>query len=302
MKKIIIIALCLAGIPASILPNVKAGVSCNECQVIKNLIERTKEALETDRDSLPTLIREAEHLAKTVTGQAQAAILHSMTAEMYHSFYQQNRWAAGRRTPVEGFVPEDIRRWTHNLFTQKIKEELAASLQPAEILRQTPASLFGDVLEKGKDSPALRPSLYDFLAHRALEIQPSEALYRDLLSFRRSQPNPQAYLAAELDYLQYIRNLSRDEKAYEASLDSLLDVHAGQDYSVETAYAILELLQGKRSFDETQDSIRGLEYRLCRRMLELYPRYERIGLIENHLASLEEKELRAMSSRTVYPG
>jgi uncharacterized protein YfaS (alpha-2-macroglobulin family) len=301
MKKIIIV-LCLAGVFASVLHNVKAEAPYSEHRVIKTLIDKIKVALETDRDSLPTLIRETESLAGAVTDDASVAILRSMTAEMYHCYYQQNRWTIARRTPVEGFIPEDIREWTHNLFEQKIKEELTASLLPAETLRQTPVSPFDDALEKGKDSPALRPTLYDFLAQRALDIQPSEAIYRDLLSFRRSQPNPQALLAVELDYLQYIRNLYREEKAYEASLDSLLKVHDGQDFSVEAAYAKLELLQGKKGGQETWDSIRAIEYQLCREMLARYPRYERIGIIENWLASLEEKELRAISNRTAYPG
>ncbi|MDR2808999.1 MAG: alpha-2-macroglobulin [Tannerellaceae bacterium] len=301
MKRIIIV-LCLTSIFADVLHNVKAETSCNEHRMIKTFINKIKVALDTDRDSLPNLIREMESLAKTVTDTASVAVFHSMTAEMYHCYYLQNRRAIARRTPVEGFIPEDIREWTHNLFEQKIKEELTASLLPVETLRQTPVSLFDNALEKGKDSPALRPTLYDFLAHRALELQPSEAIYRDLLSFRRSQPNPQALLAVELDYMQYVCSLYREEKVYEASLDSLLKVHDGQDYSVEVAYAKLELLQEKRGGQETWDSIRTIEYQLCREMLARYPRYDQIEIVENWLASLEEKELRVISNRTAYPG
>ncbi|MDR2809591.1 MAG: alpha-2-macroglobulin [Tannerellaceae bacterium] len=285
--------------------NTKAQPYFDEHRTIQTLINQTKEALATDRDSLPSLIRQAETLAHTSADLPLAAFLHSMTAEMYHTFHLYNRRTFSRRTSIEGFIPEDIREWTPNLFTQKIKEELAASLRPADILQQTPTSRFYDVLEKGTDSPALRPTLYDFLAYRALGIQPSEEIYRELLAFRRSQPNPQAALAVELDYLRYIFGLGRGEKeilAYEASLDSLLNLHAHHDYCVEVAHAKLELLQQKSFSAETPDSLRALRYRLCREMPERFPQYARIGLIEKHLATMEEKELRAVSRRTVYPG
>ncbi|MDR2389062.1 MAG: alpha-2-macroglobulin [Tannerellaceae bacterium] len=299
-----ILTLCLAALLAVLCHRAEAGESLGEYSVAKTFIRRMEKALAVDRDSLPALIREAEILADTATDAPSAALLHSMTAEMYQAFFRQNRGSILRRTPLEGFIPEDMREWTQNLFTQKIREQLAASLKPEDLLRQTPASILDDdVMERGKDSPALRPTLYDFLAHRALEIQPSEEIYRELLTFRRTQPNPRAALVVELDYLQYLGNRSEaDRQTCEASIDSLLKLHAGKDYSVEAACAKLQLLQRKRFSAESPDSIRTLEYELCREMTARYPHYERIGLVKNHLASLEEKELRAMSNYTVYPG
>jgi hypothetical protein len=299
----ILITLCLTGVLSSV-SYTKAEPSFDERKVIKTFIDRMKTALEIDIDSFPALISEVETSSRTVADAPSTAILHSMAAEMYHRYYQHNRRTIDRRTPLEGFVPDDIREWTSNLFSQKIKEEIAASLLPAEALRQTPVSLFSEALETGKDSPHLRPTLYDFLAHRAIEIQPSEALYEDLLAFRRSQPDGMAALMVELDYLQF-RNesLPQDKQdIYEAALDSLLNVYANEEYAVEIAHAKLQLLQRKRYRDASPDSVLTIEYRLCQDILARFPRYERIGVISNRLAAIEEQTVAVESNHTVYPG
>ena len=259
--------------------------------------------METDRDSLPALIGEAEKLARTIAHAPSAAVLHSMLAEMYHHFYLRNRRDVDRRTPISGFIPEDVREWTANLFTQKTAEELRASLLPAGLLQQTPVACFKEILLAGADSAPLRPTLYDFLAYRAVGIQPSDELYEGLLAFRRSQPDGKAPLLAELDYLQYRRSASTlDETDYEASLDSLLQAHAARDYSVEAAFALLELLETKRYGAQNKDSILAVEYRLCREMLARFPHYGRIGLIGNRISGLERPAIQAGGNNTLYPG
>ncbi len=274
-------------------------------KLIKTLITQMKEKLEVDEENFPGLIQEVEAYTATVADAPSRAVLHSMIAEMYNRYYQQNRWIIDRRTSIEGYVPEDIREWTSNLFTKKIEEELAASLQPQNVLRQTSVSQFSDIIDAGKDSPSLRPTLFDFLAYRALDIQPSEDIYQALLSFRRSQPDPRAALFAELKYMdyKYTRNLSGENQTrYEAALDSLLSVNADHDYSVEIIYAKLNLLRNKTYQSDSADSIRTLQYDLSKKWIARFPKYERIGLLTNWLASMEESNVHVQSNNTVYPG
>ncbi|MFQ9022875.1 MAG: hypothetical protein ACLR6J_20510 [Parabacteroides merdae] len=70
------------------------------------------------------------------------------------------------------------------------------------MLQQTPISQYNLILKKGKDAPQLRPTLYDFLAFRAIDIQPSDKWYEDVIDFRRTQPEKKALLLDELDYWQ----------------------------------------------------------------------------------------------------
>ena len=168
----------------------------NTALVIKNLISKMKERLEVNDDNYPTLIKDVENYTAICPDSASVSILHSMLAEMYQQYYQQNRWKINQRTQLADYIPEDIREWTSNLFTNKIKDELALSLQPAALLQQTPISKYKEILETGKDSQSLRPTLYDFLAFRAIAIQPSQEIYETLLAYLRTQANPKATLLA----------------------------------------------------------------------------------------------------------
>lgn len=274
--------------------------------LIKALISKMKQKLEVDEDNFPTLIKEVEVYTAVCPDTASVAVLHSMLAEMYNRYYQQNRWKIKDRTDLAGFVPEDLSEWTDNLFTQKIKEELTASLQPAKLLQQTPVLQFKDILNLGKDSETLRPTLFDFLAFRALDIQPSAAIYQELIAFRNSQPNKKAALLDELDYQQYLYDRSSESKArYEAALDSLMKIYGSEPYSAEICMSQLNLI-GSGNFRmeqsvESRDSIKAAEYALCKEAIARYPGYERIGVFKNKLASLEQPTISVSADNNVYP-
>lgn len=300
IKSIIILTVCIGFSMIT-----QAMTSANTPQFIKELITRMKEKLEVDEDNFPVLIQEVETLAAKTEDIPSAAVLHSMIAEMYNRYYQQNGWKIDRRTPIIGYVPEDIREWTSNLFTDKIKNELEASLQHADVLQQTPVSVYKDFLEAGKHSAEVRPTAYDFLAYRAIDIQPSDELYRQLIAFRNSQSDKKASLLAELSFLKYRYNQhysSENQVAYEASLDSLLRIYADKDYSVEIVADKLNLLRTKGYRQESADSIRGIEYQLAKETIARFPKYERISMIRNWLAGMEESQLHIQGNNNVYPG
>ena len=92
--------------------------------VIKNLILKMKEQMEVNDDQFPELIKEVENYTNSCADSASVAVLHSMLAEMYQNYYQRNQWTINQRTQLSGYIPEDIRVWTSNLFTDKIKEEI----------------------------------------------------------------------------------------------------------------------------------------------------------------------------------
>lgn len=273
--------------------------------LIKGLINKIQTQLEVNDDSFPSLIKEVETFTAGIQDPASVAVLHSMIAEMYNRFYSSDPWKIDQRTPIIGYIPEDIREWSKNLFTDKIKEELTASLQPAGLLQQTPASAFKEILQSGKSSPTLRPTLFDFLAFRALNIQPSDTIYNELLSFRNSQPDKKAALLVDLDYLQYQfyhQPQAFPQSQYMHLLDSLLNVYGDKDYAVEILEAKLNLLQQSNSRFSNPDSIKAIEYAICTEGIARYPRYDRIGLLKNGLAELQNPTLSVQASQNVYPG
>lgn len=285
---------------------VTQAISNNDTpQLIKALISEMKGKLEVDEDNFPNLIKEVEIYLAKQTDSATIALLHSMVAEMYNHYYQMNRWKIDRRTPIQGFVPDDIREWTSNHFTSKIEEELKISLEPKKLLYQTETSRFKDIMETGKDSGPLRPTLYEFLAYRAIDIQPAEETYQDLISYYKSNNDTQSLIQALLAFGQnkYRKDYSPEEEIkYEAFVDSLMNSYKNNPYIVEVVAAKLELLQNKSYKPESTDSIRTLQYQLCKDIIAQYPDYKRIGLITNWLASMEKPVLQIQSNNTVYPG
>ncbi len=271
-------------------------------KLIKVLISGMKERMEVDEDDFPELIGEVERYAGECGDTASAAVLHSMTAEMYHHYYTANRRKIDRRSDIEGYTPEDIREWTTGIFTRKIREELEASLRPDRLLKDTPADKFRVIMETGDDSPTLRPTLYEFLAFRALDIAPSAELYSQIVAYLNTREDKKAAVLATLDYLRFLHTPSRTtkaKKAYAASLDSLLSVYADKDYSVEIIEAKMEA--GLCGLSADADSVRAAEYEICRETVARFPRYGRIGLIKNRLAEMQNPTLQVSAPRTVYP-
>lgn len=275
-------------------------------QLIQTLITRMSGEMEKDNEIYPELIKEVEKYIDQCSDPAGKAVLHSMVAQMYNNYYTQNRWNIDQRTQMSGYIPDDIREWTSNLFSDKIKEELTASLQPAAILQQTPVSTYNAILKKGKDSPELRPTLYDFLAFRAIDIQPAEQWYTDILAFRRTQPDKKALLLDELDFLAFkYQNQPQSDPAYGNALDSLYRLYGKEPFGAEINIARLNLLESS-SYQGTQahqDSMRTAVYALCKESITQYANYARINLFKNKLNEMDRPILNIQqSNHNVYPG
>ncbi|MCD8194014.1 MAG: MG2 domain-containing protein, partial [Tannerellaceae bacterium] len=277
----------------------------NPIEVINSLISTIREQLEINDDRYPELIGEVETYTATVSDPATQAVLHSILAEMYSNYYQQNRWRINQRTPIAGFIPDDMREWSNNLFTQKITGEINASLLPATVLQQTPASRFDGIMQQGKDSPELRPTLYDLLLYRAINIQPTPELYQQLIAFRSSQTNKKALVLAELDYLRYQYSNRFDRQTqlnYIAALDSLYSHYKEYDFSVEILAVKSNIIQ-LYGTNGSQDSLLAVLYREVTQAIRKYPAYERIGLLKNRLMELENPALSSVQlPNNVYPG
>lgn len=275
--------------------------------VIKNLILKMKEQMEVNDDQFPELIKEVENYTNSCADSASVAVLHSMLAEMYQNYYQRNQWTINQRTQLSGYIPEDIRVWTSNLFTDKIKEEIDLSLRPTALLQNTPVSKFKDILEIGKDSQTLRPTLYEFLAFRALDIQPTVQIYKDLIAFQNKEPNMKSVLLTELDYLRFLYGDKRDKESFEAYMNALDELYrnlASQNYAAEILIAKLDLVSGSmfRYVSTQWDSIKAEEVKLCEEGIKRYSGYPRTAILKNRLAQLEQPTLSASTNNTVYPG
>lgn len=113
-------------------------------------------------------------------------ILHSMLGDLYWTYYQENRWKILDRTTIESAdkspspkgeglgVRSDIETWSADDFYNKAFENYTTSLSESEKSKTIPLKNLNLILDKGKNTETLRPTLYDFLVHRAIDYFTNE--------------------------------------------------------------------------------------------------------------------------------
>lgn len=160
------------GLPKSALAEVMkmyaaAEKENNMAQLIKTAMYQVKYRGQVEEDSRENNI----FFVDTLIAKAKAPvknILQSMQAEMFWSYVQNNRWKLYSRTQLAEEKSKDITTWSIDKLHSVISQLYGASLQNESLLKNTAIGNFDDAIEKGKNTRNLRPTLFDFLAHRAL--------------------------------------------------------------------------------------------------------------------------------------
>ncbi|MBK6381171.1 MAG: alpha-2-macroglobulin [Chitinophagaceae bacterium] len=93
-----------------------------------------------------------------------------MHAEMFWQYLQNNRWKFYNRTKLAEEKSKDITTWSIDKFYATITKLYKASLLNDAVLKSTKLDGLDAIIIKGENTRQLRPTLYDFLTHRALEF------------------------------------------------------------------------------------------------------------------------------------
>lgn len=146
-----------------------ANKSGNEPQQIKAAMYQMKYRNMVEEDNrennvffMDTLIAKTKAPAKN--------ILQSMQAELFNSYKENNRYKFYDRSPLTTELSNDISTWSLEKLVATTSALYKASLQNEALLKSTKLDGLDAILQKGKNTRQLRPTLYDFLAHRALEF------------------------------------------------------------------------------------------------------------------------------------
>lgn len=100
---------------------------------------------------------------------ANEAVWHSCMASFLGNYYQENRYRILERTPVEGAVPTDLNVWDLQTLVKQIVYHYQQSLRNEDFLKRIPIRDWAPLLDSVISEP-YRPTLYDFLAFRALDF------------------------------------------------------------------------------------------------------------------------------------
>lgn len=245
----------------------------NPSQLVKAIIHKLKFMSSIEEDalakSLETLRLEADQAQFPVR-----PILHSMLAEMYWNYYEQNRWYILERSVTEGFKQDDIRTWDIKKLVEQTVWQYEASLQDADSAQRTAIGIYDAVLNwENASTPngrIFRPTLYDFLAHRAIDF------------FSMSEPQ----------ITQPAENFILNNPAYFGDLDQFTEINIETKDTFSFSFHALKAFQELLQFRKDNKSAEALVYADLKRISFVQQNYigdYKDSLYLNSLQKLERE-------------
>ena len=165
------------GLPESAMKHVEAILDRakredNAPQTIKALLYRGKFQTQLEEDGLVNAIQkingEIEESKFPVT-----SMLQSIQAGLYQTYTSQNQWKLRNRTEIIESTDSDIRTWSHRQLLEKSRELYLASVAE-ERLKTIDIKEFKAITRPEANAQNMRPTLFDVLAHRAIDYFSNE--------------------------------------------------------------------------------------------------------------------------------
>ncbi len=205
----------------------KKGLTQSALQEVSNLYVYAKKekddaqllkALLYKMNLQETKLDEAEKVNITDLGkeistanQPVKSILESILAETYWKYFQQYRWKIYNRTATLNFKNDDLTTWSIDDFHNKISELYLASITKNRILEQTKLESFDAIIVKG-NVRYLRPTLFDLLAHRALDYFKTDEMDINKPAYAFEINNPEVF--ADKNVFAYYHFRSSDSSSF----------------------------------------------------------------------------------------
>ena len=308
----------------------KAIAEKNNTQVIKVLIYKNKYKRNVDYKDKEGIFADLAGLVKQANDPAERALLHSMLAELYANYYRDNYWEIRQRTNLSDFVPEDMKEWSANIFIYKIEENLDLSVKDVDTLKKYTTKQYDDIILLGNEGQKYYPTLYDFLALRAIGVsQVANSRYSDfdtsLLGFDAGQlaiaaeeyikltfkQTSDKRLSIFRHYQKYLTDLQNrgliptmimvdidkiqylEQRSSSFSGEKILDAYINlyQQYQNNDAAAeIIMKITDSYGYDYKNKSNKDI-YDWLKKGLEKYPDYYAINILRNKLTDLEMPSL-----------
>jgi uncharacterized protein YfaS (alpha-2-macroglobulin family) len=183
------------GLPESALKVVneiytQAKAQNNSGQLVKAIIHQLKFTDAKEEDAfIKNLVRVKEEAEKA--SFPAKPLLHSLLGELYWQYYQQNRYEFINRSTTVNFDDHDIETWSLNKIVDATFEQYKLSLEDFEKSKHEQIEIYDVVIHSGNElGRQYRPTLYDFLAHRAVDFFMSQEpdLTKPVYAFELDKP------------------------------------------------------------------------------------------------------------------
>ncbi|MFS4456446.1 alpha-2-macroglobulin family protein [Maribacter sp. 2304DJ31-5] len=150
--------------------NTKAKKEGNGGQIIKSLLFTSKYALILEEDAQLKVINDLKQEIKKAQSPV-SNIMESYLGKLYWQYFQRNRYQFYNRTATSQKIDSiDFRTWDLTMLFKEISIHFEKSLENPELLQKTELSKFQDIIDQQEGSENYRSTLFDLLAHTALEF------------------------------------------------------------------------------------------------------------------------------------
>lgn len=147
-------------------------------QLIKCFFHLSKYRDILEEESFKTnVVKLDELIAKSSSPYTE--LLYSIKGEVLWNRYQSNLWQINQRTPLAEDKEADIEFWDAKRFANESMKCYERSLKNESLLMQTQLNGYVDILAGDSNFRKLKPTLYDFLMHRAIRFYQNN--YLDML-------------------------------------------------------------------------------------------------------------------------
>lgn len=156
----------------------KKGNRVNDSdQIVKSFIFKSKFALLLEENAQQSIVKEIKEYINTSKFPTNA-LLQSVYAGFLEQYLAHNQYKIRNRTEaLNSDETDDFEKWNANTLVAYIGELHKQSLQEPDKLKEISIDNFKAILTESNTSKKYRPTLYDFLMHRALVFHKIDRWY-----------------------------------------------------------------------------------------------------------------------------
>jgi|GEM_PF-4652579 len=185
-------------------------------QQIRATISKAKLTLDTEELGLEKVIADLDANINRST-EPSKQILHSMVAELFHRYYNDQQYLISQRTNLASYDSGDIRTWAPNNFRDFITGQYLKSIE-GDLTKYKTEDFKTLLIDQKRADISLRPTLKDLLIDRALQYFSQKDYSRVIPSFAFKVDDVQ-YFSAVDEFVQLeIPSQDEDSKLYQAVL------------------------------------------------------------------------------------
>lgn len=191
----------------------------NSIQLIKAFFHSSKYRDVLEEESFNTNMAKLDELLKNSSAPVQQ-LLYSIKGEVLWNRYQTTMWQINQRTPIEGDQETDMDKWDSKRFAREAMKCYELSLNNTSQLQKTPISNYTEILFGDSTFRKLKPTLYDFLMHRAIGFYSNA--YLDILEpAEKFEIDRENYFSLENEF----REIKFDAKDSSSSLQKAMKLY-----------------------------------------------------------------------------